>query len=238
MPHRWDRTARLRADQIEKGLDLTFSQVFVPYYSELLSGLGPDSVLEVGGGTGHLGRELASLSKRYVMVEPSEGMHSVALRTIAGTDIELHNEPIEQFAARNRQFECVLCHMCIQVVAELPTFLHAISSVLSSGGCFVAALPHPAFYNDYKNFFSQDTFRYTEERSATISFSISLDPDRRIDGIPYHHRPIGTYVSALRAARLGIDAFDEIFPAPDVQMRYGAPWSSPRYLVIRGKHWL
>src|SRR6185437_16039007 len=93
----WREIAKLRSVQIESGLDLTFSKVFVPYFQNLITRLKPKKILEVGGGTGHLAKILSDISQKYVMVEPSIGMYHSARNVLAGTQVEIFNSAIETF---------------------------------------------------------------------------------------------------------------------------------------------
>jgi len=223
----------LRKQQIEDGLDLTFSKVFVPYYARVVSTLAPSSILEVGGGTGHLALVLASRTKKYVVLEPSQGMFAVARDVLKGTIAELRQSTIEEFR-EEEAYDLVLSHMCVQVVSNLDKFLKAIAERLSPSGQFLLSLPHPVFYNDYKKFFPREKFRYIDEQNENISFSITLDPDQVIFDVPYHHRPLMAYISNLAGACLGVTYMDEVYPSEEVQNLYGAPWKDPRYLVLGG----
>src|SRR5271169_5923495 len=118
MPLRWDDAALTRKEQIEGGLDLTFSAVFAPYYLNLLAKLKPNSILEVGGGTGHLAEILANIPARYVMLEPSPGMYKVASELLASTAVELHNTKLEDYET-DREYDLVISHMCIQTVLDI-----------------------------------------------------------------------------------------------------------------------
>src|ERR1700721_1533426 len=105
MPRTWDNNARIRANQIDSGLDLTFSRVFVPFFREFVGKRELKTVLEVGGGTGHLARELSALVGQYVLIEPSIGMHLVARETLEGSDVELYNQTVEEFSTFGRRFD-------------------------------------------------------------------------------------------------------------------------------------
>jgi SAM-dependent methyltransferase len=236
MPNRWNDSARLRASQIEAGLDLTFSKVFVPLFVDEVRKLAPATILEAGGGTGHLARSLFSYSDSYTVVEPSLGMYLQAQEVLAGLPVSVCNSSLEDFAADGGEFDFVLSHMCVHTVDNLDGFLSALASVLNGRGRYSISLPHPVFYNDYKQFFPPNTFNYIEERTEVVSFSVTLDQSHPISGVPYHHRPISTYVSSLSSAGLCVTSFDEIFPSASVQALYGKPWQSPRYLVLGGHH--
>ena len=234
MPRTWDNNARIRANQIDSGLDLTFSKVFVPFFRDVLGKQELKTVLEVGGGTGHLARELAALVGQYVLIEPSIGMYLVARETLESSDVELYNQTVEEFSNFDRRFDLVLSHLCMQVVPNISSFLNALASTLTPSGAYLLSLPHPAFYNDYKRFFSRDSFSYMEVRAATVSFTVTLDPNTPIEGVLYHHRPISTYIAALSDAGLVVSSFVEIYPSHQIQDLYGAPWLTPRYLVLGG----
>lgn len=235
MTHHWDDIAAVRRQQIDDGWDLTFSRVFVPYYQQLISGLAPSSILEVGGGTGHLARSLSSIPERYVMLEPSQGMYEVAREVLADGRVEIHNCTVESFPEHGK-FELVLSHMCVQAAGELRGFLGALARQVSTSGVFLVSLPHPVFYNDYKRFFAPEEFQYINEQSKRISFSITLDPSQLIEGVPYHHRPLSKYVSCIADTGLCLTFFEEIYPGAEIQDLYGRPWENPRYLVLGGCH--
>ena len=108
MPERWGNYAILRRDQIESGLDLTFSKVFLPWYRTFLKLHKPRSLLEVGAGSGHLAKSLFDLVSDYVAIEPSAGMCQVAAETLHST-IALRQLPIEELEI-DRYYDIVLTH--------------------------------------------------------------------------------------------------------------------------------
>jgi len=233
MPHRWNNCASLRQRQIEGGQDITFSKVFVPYYAECLSRCQPKSVLEVGGGTGHLALSLSPSVEKYVMLEPASQMFGIADQVLRRTGVQIHSCTIESFATSER-FEFILSHLCIQAVTNVAGFLKCLAGLLSDTGTFLLSLPHPFFYNEYKNFFPREEYSYIREKSAEVSFSVTLDPHNAISGVPYHHRPLSKYFSHIASAGLCVTHMDEIFPPPETQQLYGSAWRDPRYLVLGG----
>ena len=66
MPNRWSKSARIRKMQIEAGLDLTFCNVFLPFYLENIASCPNATLLEVGAGTGHREQAGKALGKRSV----------------------------------------------------------------------------------------------------------------------------------------------------------------------------
>lgn len=234
MDNEWDLAARLRREQIEAGKDLTFSKVFVPIYSSLVSSLRPSSILEAGAGTGHLALELSRLvPARYVAVEPSKGMMAEAADVLRGRPVTLLQTCIEDFST-DESFDMILSHMCLQTVDKVVEFLSAVARRLATGGVYLISIPHPAFFNNYKRVLPVETFSYMHEQGALINFTISLDPLALIRKVPYFHRPLSKYFKAFSDAGLSVTYMKEIFPSNDVQALYGSPWQTPRYLLWGG----
>jgi SAM-dependent methyltransferase len=231
MPKRWDDNAEIRKRQIESGKDLTFSQVFIPYYLQLVKKRRPVSLLEVGCGTGHLSAALCSHVSTAVAIEPSDGMHGVATTVLQKTNVQLHHLRAEEYRGQNA-FDLVISHMCLQLVDNLECFLASIQTFMGPESLFVFAIPHPCFYNEYKSFFQASQYKYMRELMKTVSFAVTKDPGTQISGVPYCHRPLSSYFSKLRACNLRIVDFDETFPEPEIQLLYGAEWGLPRYCVF------
>lgn len=231
MPKRWDDFAEIRKRQIESGKDLTFSQVFIPYYLQLVKELRPVSLLEVGCGTGHLSAALCSHVRTAVAIEPSGGMHYVATTVLQETNVQLHHLKAEEYREQNT-FDLVISHMCLQLVDNLEHFVSSVQTFMASDSLFVFAIPHPCFYNEYKSFFQASEYEYMRELRKDISFTVTGDPNTQISGVPYCHRPLSRYFAVLKACNLCIVDFDETFPEPEIQALYGAEWCFPRYCVF------
>jgi SAM-dependent methyltransferase len=234
MPQKWDKAASLRREQIESGLDITFNRVFAPYFVERIFERAPKRVLEVGCGTGHLALRLASVVSHVEALEPSPGMYSIAREVLANSNVELHHSTIEEFR-RSKRFDFVVSHLCGHAVADIDVFCRACSAFVNVRGLFVFSLPHPCFWNDYKEFFPRADYRYGTEKFASVALTITNDPNRPIDGLPFYHRPLGRYVSALNKCGMAVTHLDEIIPPKAVQRLYGVEWRFPRYCVIWAK---
>jgi len=231
MPNRWDDFAETRKIQIELGKDLTFSQVFLPYYLNLVKQLHPVSLLEVGCGTGHLSAALSSHVKTTVAIEPSAGMHAVAKSVLQKNNVQLFRLRAEEYRGQNI-FDLVISHMCLQLVDNIEDFVSSVCTLMGTDSHFVFAIPHPCFYNEYKHFFQPSEYHYMRALTKTVSFTVTKDPNTQISGVPYCHRPLSRYFSVLKAYNLYVVDFDEIFPETEIQSLYGAEWNSPRYCVF------
>jgi len=230
MPQRWCNAAELRRHQIESGLDLTFNLVFKPLWIKYILSLNPVTVLEVGAGTGHLSLEVANLGFAVDAVEPSIGMFNVAKDVLNKTQVELHNCSLNGFSSA-KKYDLAFSHLVAHVVEDLDEFLIATNTYLGIGGHLSFSIPHPCFYNGYKNIMDHD-YNYMKIRSQDISFSITKDPENLIFDVPYHHRPLNVYIDSIVKSGFILEHLEEVYPDPEIQMEYGTLWETPRYCVF------
>jgi SAM-dependent methyltransferase len=231
MPARWDDFALVRQVQIESGKDVTFSKVFLPYYVKLVAELNPESFLEIGCGTGHLSAYLSNYVIKTVAIEPSEGMYAVSEEVLKHKSVQLFRLRAEDYKIATI-FNLIISHMVLQLVNNLELFISSVVKFMGKGSRFVFAIPHPCFYNEYKNFFTPSEYHYMREVTKTVSFAVTKDPNTKISGVPYTHRPLSCYFSVLKKCGLQVIDFVEMFPDPDIQLLYGMAWDFPRYCVF------
>lgn len=227
----WDKIAKIRRRQIESGIDLTFSRIFVPYYVTIVASCRPKRLLEIGCGTGHLSQALYRGISTVVALEPSTSMYREAKQVLKGTTVELLNLRVQDYTSQI-PFDLIVSHMCLQVVDNLDEFLTAVSVLMGKASLFVSAIPHPCFYNVYKHFFESKEYNYMLESRKIVSFSISKDPATQISGIPYNHRPLSRYFRGLKDQSLTVKDFHEVFPSSEIQLLYDDIWETPRYCVF------
>lgn len=230
MPTRWCNSAQLRRYQIESGLDLTFNEVFKPLISARVSELRPSRVLEVGAGTGHMAKAISSLGSDVTAIEPSHGMFTVAREVLRDDNVRLLNCTSFDLPF-DAHFDLAYTHLVAHVIDDLIGFFGSIGRHLVPGGNFIFSIPHPCFYNSYKGLFG-DEYKYTTPIAKDIVFTITKDPDNSISGVPYHHRPLSSYINSAIGAGFLISHFDEIMPTAEVQSKYGEPWNEPRYCIF------
>jgi 2-polyprenyl-3-methyl-5-hydroxy-6-metoxy-1,4-benzoquinol methylase len=233
MPHRWSNSAELRRNQIESGIDLTFNEVFRPLFVEKIAALAKYSILEVGAGTGHLSKALASEGRNITAIEPSDGMFSVAKDVLADTGVNLINCASWDLPA-DTYYEVAISHLVAHVVDDVAAFFRSIAAHLETSGHFIFSIPHPCFFNGYKKIFS-DGYQYMKSAYQEIAFTITKDQENQISGVPYHHRPLSIYVNTLVAAGFAIDGFEETWPSAEIQALYGKEWENPRYCLFACK---
>jgi len=233
MPHRWCNSAKIRREQIESGVDLTFNEVFKPLMVNRVSNLSPKKILEVGAGTGHLSKELSSLGFSVTAIEPSLGMYHVAQEVLEKTSVKLINSTSFEFDNQSL-YDVSFSHLVAHVVNDLISFFESVGKHLETGGHFIFSIPHPCFYNEYKKFFGEE-YNYMIPMTKNVSFTITNDSTNLISGVPYHHRPLSEYINSLVKSGFAIDGFDETYPGDEIQKKYGAKWETPRYCVFTCK---
>lgn len=227
----WNQAAELRRSQIESGIDITFCDVFVPYYSARVESAQSRRILEIGCGTGHLAKALASDGRTLHAIEPSEDMHRVAADVLLGSHVDLQKLRMEDYRPQE-PFDLAIAHLVVHMVDAVPAFLAATRRALSPGGTLLMSLPHPCFWNNYREYIPRDRYRYMRQEYAEATLTITKDPSNSIHGIPYFHRPLQDYIKAIILAELCIVDIDEIYPEPGIEAKYGSEWKEPRYVVL------
>ncbi|QAZ66045.1 class I SAM-dependent methyltransferase [Solidesulfovibrio carbinolicus] len=231
MTHAWNKAAAIRKSQIENGCDITFCDIFLPYYENLTERLSPVSLLEIGCGTGHLLKRIAHHADHAFGIEPSQGMFEVAKATLEEINIDLVNCTIENYNYP-RKFDLIISHLCAQCVGNIKHWFDSIRKTINKSGLFVFSIPHPCFYNEYKSIFMPQEYEYAKELDTVFDLTISLDNLNVIKNIPYFHRPISTYINQLTLSGFSVKHIDEVIPNNSVQKKYGVPWKTPRYMAI------
>ncbi len=131
MPTNWCNAASLRKMQIEDGEDLTFCEVFVPYFVEKVSQLKPRKVLEIGAGTGHMAFKLSKYCGEILAVEPSLGMFQIAQEVLVGNSaINVKNISFEQMD-RHSEFDLIYSqYKNAKDITKKRLYLESMESIL------------------------------------------------------------------------------------------------------------
>ncbi|MCW8408912.1 class I SAM-dependent methyltransferase [Legionella sp. PATHC035] len=230
MPHRWCDSAQLRKKQIESGIDITFNDVFKPIFIEMIQDLNPQKILEIGGGTGHLSLTLSEFTSQILMIEPSTGMYEVATEVLSKSNVRILKIKLEELEIKEK-YDLIISHMVLHTITNIDNFFRQVTKYLNNESIFVFSIPHPCFYNQYKNIFNGD-YNYMREEFKNISFTITKDEKNLITNVPYNHRPISTYINTLTKNNLNLKKMKEIYPSQEIQMLYGALWKEPRYCLF------
>lgn len=227
----WNQAATVRNQQIEDGTDITFLMVFIPIYLRIFNEISPKDCIEIGAGTGHLAKALSEHCASIVAIEPSPGMFEIAKKNLSQIkNVNIFNQGSNEFN-KNKKFDLAYSHMCCHTVEKIDDFFRSIASTLKNNGLFVTTLPHPCFYNNYKNYLPEN-FDYMSTIETAVELFISQDKNTKIPNIPYFHRPISEYINTLSRNNLLIEEFIEIIPDRTIREKYFPPWDRPRYCTI------
>jgi len=232
----WDINASFRHTQILEGKDITFSKLSLPEILGLvqsLDGYGSFSVLDVGCGTGILTQIIARYVRRVVGIDPSNKSVLIAREYTKGDEnVTIECASIEEYARDHpSQFDLVVAHMTLQTVNSLQLVLRSTAHVLKRTGTFVFSIPHPCFFAEHTDFDCKSDYQYHIPALCEIPFTISRDPIPLPSRVPYHHRPLEVYSSALLRAGLCIVEIREPFPSSELMKEYPVPWKYPHVLI-------
>lgn len=228
--HRWTKAAPIRQMQIESGTDITFNNVFLPYYDALLNDSNFASIIDIGCGTGHLTKILSAYGARVVGIDPSKGMADTASKVV-GDKATILCTAIENYSGAE-SFDLAISHLCLHTTIQIDNFLGCVKRILNPSGLFIFSIPHPCFWNNYKRCVPTDAFNYMDTIEVEATLTITKDRVNEMI-VPYVHRPLSSYFCSLAKVGFTVQNFDEIFPSTDIQALYGSPWYEPRYVVFK-----
>jgi SAM-dependent methyltransferase len=190
--------------------------------------------LDLGCGEGRLSRDLKALGHRVVGVDASPAMVAAAKET--DPEIEVHVADAAALPFQDAMFDCVVAHLSLQDVDDLPGAIREVSRVLKPHGRFCAALIHP--FNS-----AADPRDEGPEPPLVISGSYlgtSYYEDNVIrDGLEMTfvsaHRPIAVYADAITDAGMLIERVREpAVPEDAIRSPEGRFWQRfPLFLHLR-----
>jgi SAM-dependent methyltransferase len=230
----WDDNAEKRYFQQINGQDITFSHIFIPFWTKKFRALTPsekEKVMEIGCGTGVLTEKISDLVGKITALEPSLKMYEIANQhTASKKNITIINQPFQHFRC-DSEFHICFAHMVLHNVDHLEQFFTTTYTFLRDRGILWFIIPHPCFFfvNKQKEF---DRFSYLDRKSYKIAFTISLDPIPLPSQITYYHRPLSDYVNCALSAGFQLHEMIEIQPDENTLILYPEQPSFPRYLFF------
>lgn len=230
----WCDLSVVRKKQIEHNIDITFAEVFLPYYEQNLLKFKGKTLVELGCGTGHLAEHLLKSVDfaSYVAIEPSLGMYLIAVEVLQkNKSVKLIHGEITDLD-ENCLVDVVFSHLVFHVVDDIERLLDDISKRLKQSGQLIFSLPHPCFFNDYKKIFNESEYSYLNIIKKETIFKITHDQNAEIK-VPYIHRPLSFYINLLSNKGFRISEFNEVVPDEQVQKLYNSSWHAPRYCVFK-----
>ncbi|HYE61385.1 MAG TPA: pseudouridine synthase [Phycisphaerales bacterium] len=256
----WDHVADWYSDLIEERRSDHHELVILPGVTRLLALTRGQRVLDVACGQGILAHRLASLGANVVGVDAAPRLIEAAQRGAS---------PAEQFQVGDARavgsmdlgapFDASACVMALMNIDPLAPVLSGIAAKLRSGGRFVAVILHPAFRAPGQTSWGFDEPAPTKHKTRGREFRqyrrvdgylspgvspIVMNPgavskgEKPVTTVTFH-RPIQTYVNALAAAGLLVDAMEEwpsvrsSQPGPRAAEENRARREIPMFLALR-----
>ena len=224
----WARLART------PGLDHSHEDINLPQLLDLLPGPGR-LTLDLACGEGRLGRVLASLGHRVVGVDASPTMVRLAATHQQRETAVLADATRLPFP--DEAFDLIVAYMCLHDIDAMPQAVAEAARVLGRSGRLCAAIPHPVN--------TAGSFQVPEATAPYVISGSYLDSarsdwvfDRAGVRMTFHseHRPLESYVRALEAGGLLIEAIREPKPPGRIVARDPAAgrWRRiPLFLQLR-----
>lgn len=83
----------------------------------------PQSILEIGGGTGHLSLALSKIMPNILMLEPSSGMNDVAAHVLSNSKVSLMKIKLEELEL-GEKYDLIISHMVLHTITDINNFYH------------------------------------------------------------------------------------------------------------------
>ncbi|MBQ3171053.1 MAG: methyltransferase [Mailhella sp.] len=176
MKNHWDDIAEIRKYQIENHKDITFSKLFLPYFINIISSHHHDSILEIGCGTGHMAKHIIECTspKVYIGIENSKKMFSISEITNSSNHATIIQESIFNYNS-SHTYDIIISHLCLHVIDNIEMLFDKVLTLLNKNGIFIFSIPHPCFFNEYKNIFNNFEYR----KIAKTFFNLSITNDTK-----------------------------------------------------------
>lgn len=231
----WDRIAVQRVADIESGHDFSYVSVLTPSIIGMLPGDASSAkVLDVGCGTGVLGRTVAPLVRSVVGVDPSVRSIEIARsrsRQQGVANIEWLAVDVETLAIKpqlvNGCFDIAIANMTLMNAVDLTTALSATASLCRKGAKLIWTITHPCFWPLYWKYNEAPWFNYSEEVWIEAEFRTATTRTRM--NTTHIHRSLERYLQYFVNSGFMLAELREPMPHGDPSPQ--PKWPFPRFLA-------
>jgi len=190
-------------------------EVVIPGVLRLLACEEGQAVIDIACGQGVLCRALRERGMEVTGVDAAEPLIKAALQRGPDTIHYRVADARELDFLPPARFDAAACVLSIQNIHPLPPVFQGVARILKPSGRLAIIMTHPCFRGAKETSWGWDDVakvqyrridRYLIPRKTPIVTHPGLNPDQYTWTF---HRPIGTYVKALRQAGLMVDALEE-----------------------------
>lgn len=223
----WDSICRKREFAIENGLDPSLKFVTVPCILEEVEEYRPDSILDVGCGTGYLTSRLSQFAKT-IGIDCSRKSIEIAKDKYINNNLQFIQSRIGDYCSSNT-FDICVSNMVFSCDPNWRESLSNIYKLLKNNGYLIFIIPHPCFWPYYWEISDEDWFTYNEELFVEHNFSTTFM--KSMGTATYIHRPLENYINTCVETGFYIEKIKEPYPIGKVPSDYS--YEYPRFLMIK-----
>lgn len=223
----WDMMSASRQAVIESGKDISLELVTAPSILRQVKKEGPETLIDVGCGTGFLTAKLAGLVSSCVGIDASGRSIEIAKKKYSKTKAHFYKYRISEYVT-DIPFDMCVANMVFSSDPELSCSLQAIHNMLNVKGKLLVVIPHPCFWAKYWNFETEEWFDYGKEIFVEHDFSVSLV--KSLGKATYIHRPLQQYINEITSNGFQLKELEELEPVGPLPAGYR--YDYPRFLFM------
>jgi SAM-dependent methyltransferase len=182
-----------------------------PVLMELIGEIRGLRVLDLGCGDARIGLEfLENGQNKYVGVEGSRNMASLAQETLAGTSAGVHHSKIEDWTFPKQDFDLVISRLALHYLEDLRAVFGKVYGSLVPAGRFIFSVEHPVIT-------SSDRSQGRKQQGWIVdNYFVTGARQRRVMSaeVIKYHRTFEEYFMDLLSAGFQVDAVRESKPRP------------------------
>ena len=224
----WDETCKIRQQAINNNQDISLLSVTAPCIINEIKAEHPNSVIDVGCGTGYLTYKIKENVEHCVGIDASAESIVIANKYYKTSGLHFITSAFDRFNPE-QHFDLCVSNMALTCDPDIDSTLSKMYRVLNKNGKLLIMITHPFFWPKYWGYQDESWFDYSSEQYIEHDFSISFV--KSMGKSTYIHRPLSQYVNAIVSAGFSIEKIDEPYPTGDIPADYR--YDYPRFLLFK-----